>query len=283
MKKTIRNLLLSVIALMAALALCACGNSEESAESKCEHTEKVLPAVSATCTSAGKTEGKECTTCGMVLVAQTEIPATGHTEKILPAVSATCTSAGKTEGKECTTCGKVLEAQSSVAALGHTTSTGTCTRCGYSAGSWELYYYVDEFQQPTNDGYVANTYYFVGSFSNSATTNSRLYVTMLADKEDIAFFLYEYGTHQVKNSSSNYTDEYSITMKLSDGTKYEMTGTMYCGGDRLFVDSNYRSRVLNALKSGEEVSFYIVYSEYTTSTYLFTVQTNNFAEKYGKL
>lgn len=138
-------------------------------------------------------------------------------------------------------------------------------------------------RQPTNDGYVANKSYFVGTFSNSATTNSRLYVTMLADEEDIAFFLYEYGSHQVKNASSNYTDEYEITMKLSDGTKHEMTGTMYCGGDRLFVDSQYRNRVLNALKSGKDVSFYIVFSEYTTSTYLFTVQTDNFAQEYNKL
>jgi methionine-rich copper-binding protein CopC len=42
------------------------------------HTEVVDAAVAATCTEAGKTEGKHCSTCGTVFVAQTEIPATGH-------------------------------------------------------------------------------------------------------------------------------------------------------------------------------------------------------------
>ena len=35
-------------------------------------------AVAATCTEAGKTEGKHCGTCRAILVAQTDVPATGH-------------------------------------------------------------------------------------------------------------------------------------------------------------------------------------------------------------
>ena len=42
------------------------------------HTEVVDEAVAATCTTAGKTEGKHCSVCNAVLVAQTEVPATDH-------------------------------------------------------------------------------------------------------------------------------------------------------------------------------------------------------------
>ncbi len=42
------------------------------------HTEVVDAAVAATCTTVGKTEGKHCSVCNAVIVAQTEIAALGH-------------------------------------------------------------------------------------------------------------------------------------------------------------------------------------------------------------
>lgn len=42
------------------------------------HTEAIDAAVVATCTEAGKTEGKHCEICSEVLIAQEEIPALGH-------------------------------------------------------------------------------------------------------------------------------------------------------------------------------------------------------------
>ena len=220
---------------------------------------------------------------GAFLTAQAVIPATGHTSHILSAQEPGCVSTGLTEGEDCSVCGEILVAQTEIPALGHTTSTGTCERCGVSFGSWSLDYYVDEFDEPTSDGYVYNYSMFLGTFSNSATTDSILQVMLLADKSDITIFLYEYGRNLVKNSSSRYVEEYDITMKTEDGTKHDLTGTIYCGGDRLFIDEKYESTVLEALKSGGTVSFYIVQSDRTTTTYLFSVSTDNFAEKYAEL
>lgn len=122
------------------------------------HTEESIPAVAATCTVTGLTEGKKCSVCEAILVAQEvipvidhtygewivaqeatcgvaglqikycdcgayvseEIPATGaHTEVVIPAVDATCTEAGMTAGKLCSACNAVLVAQEEVAATGH--------------------------------------------------------------------------------------------------------------------------------------------------------------------
>ena len=69
------------------------------------HTEEIVPAVEATCTETGLTEGKKCTVCGDTLVEQEVVAALGHTEEIVPAVDATCTESGLTEGKKCTVCG----------------------------------------------------------------------------------------------------------------------------------------------------------------------------------
>ena len=151
-------------------------------------------------------------------------------------------------------------------------------------GLWSVDYYVDDFQQPTEDWYITNITSFSGTFSNSATTNSNLLVQVAADEFEgetrIAFFLYEYGRNQVKNSSSNYVDEYDITMRDADGNDTKLTGTVYCGGDRLFVDDAYVNTVLEAMKGEGTLSFHIVESERTTTTYLFSFETDNFGSLY---
>ena len=57
----------------------ACGDSYVADEvDALGHTEETLVAVAPTCTETGLTEGKTCSVCGEILVAQTEVPATGH-------------------------------------------------------------------------------------------------------------------------------------------------------------------------------------------------------------
>ena len=104
------------------------------------HTEVIDAAVAVTCTSDGKTEGKHCSVCKVVLVAQETITSNGHTEVIDKAVAATCTTDGKTEGKHCSVCNEVLVAQETVASSGHTTVVdaavaATCTKTGLTEGS----------------------------------------------------------------------------------------------------------------------------------------------------
>ena len=65
--------------------------------------------------------------------------------------------------------------------------TYTCSLCGDSyteiidklKGNWEIGYYVDDFGDKTNDSYVIGT--FTGTFSNSATSGSRLTVYVYLD------------------------------------------------------------------------------------------------------
>ena len=109
-------------------------------EIHCEHANtETLPAVEATCTEAGLTEGVKCTDCGETLKAQEEIPALGHTEEIVPAVDATCAEAGHTEGVKCSVCGETLSGMEEIPALDHTIEviTGkaaTCTESGLTDG-----------------------------------------------------------------------------------------------------------------------------------------------------
>ena len=113
-----------------------CGATEGSALG---HTEVIDKAVAATCTTAGKMEGKHCSTCNTVLVAQEEIPAIGHKEVIHKTIAPTCTETGLTQGISCSNCDEILVGQSVIPALGHVKQTlngwdATCTNTGLTVG-----------------------------------------------------------------------------------------------------------------------------------------------------
>ena len=110
------------------------------------HIEIVDPAVAATCSETGLTEGKHCSVCGEVLVAQETVSKLPHTEVIDEAVESSCTTVGLSEGKHCSVCNEMIveqfelpvnshiesdwitdkEVEEGVSGLKHT----ECTMCG---------------------------------------------------------------------------------------------------------------------------------------------------------
>lgn len=200
-------------------------------------------------------------------------------------VSANCTTGG-TDERTCAKC--AYKETKSTSALGHTTSTGICSRCNENFGGWEIRYYVDEFDRPTDEMYITNKEWIIGTFSNSATNDSLLKVKILIDNLDgprVSIMLYEYGSNQVK---SYYEATYNITLLDTNETKHSLKGIMYDGGDRvkLYVSYggyDYISMMINALLQPGEISLYMVESKYTVNEYLFSVETSNFSEVYAEL
>ena len=82
----------------------------------CVHNTVKLPAVTATCTKTGLTEGSHCTKCGEVFVVQQTVDALGHSYSSTN-YAATCTEGGYNLAK-CSRCGKT-ERSNETAPLGH--------------------------------------------------------------------------------------------------------------------------------------------------------------------
>ena len=191
-----------------------------------------------------------------------------HSYKVIES-GATCLQGGYATYK-CSLCDDTYEKYES--ALGHTTSEGTCSRCGESFGSWEIAFYVDEFNNPTNQAYIRTSDILYGTFSNSATTDSTLYARILIDTEDIAIKLWEYGRNEVNAYTST---DYKITILDDSGTKHYTTGTMYKNGDRIYLTD---WTLVNLLQDNTQLKIYIQEnSKYgVNSTYLFSVNNGNF-------
>ena len=139
-----------------------CGDIKEIPECKHGNVE-VLAAKAPTCTEQGLTEGKQCSVCGTITVAQQTIPTVAHTydnkydescnecgfiraaecahieTEILKGYAATCTSTGLTDGEKCKKCGEILTSQVAINTVPHVevidqAVAATCTSTGLTDG-----------------------------------------------------------------------------------------------------------------------------------------------------
>ena len=198
----------------------------------------------------------------------------GNTESTSVACTHIWKSATCIDPKTCTKCN-----QTQGTALGHTTTTGVCSRCGENFSAWEFGEYTDEFNQPTGEKYILVDSY--GTFSNSATTNSKLYAALQIDKDDVKIMMWEYGNHLVKGTFDY--ENYEITILDQNNKKHSFVGTIYKGGSRIYFKDNDKSRVLNLLRDNATLKIYLKSTKYSVSTYLFSIDTNGFSAAYNSI
>ncbi len=115
----------------------------EELESPLGHHVVVDPAVPATCTTSGLTEGSHCDRCNTVLEAQVVIPVNPLSHKAVvtvPGTAATCTETGLTDRVECDDCGLLLSDQivtpinpDNHIIVNHEAKAPTCTEVGWEA------------------------------------------------------------------------------------------------------------------------------------------------------
>ena len=134
---------------------------------------------------------------------------------------------------------------------------------------WVVKYYVDEFKQPTDEGYISSSEVFEGTFDNTATTGSLLYVIPIFDNT-AAFKLFEYGDNIVKGYHRDGT-YYDVTILAPSEEKHNMTGVLYDGSDRIMLLDKYTEEFYGILNENGKVIISIVERDRPSTKYLFSI------------
>ncbi len=139
-----------------------CGGSYTESIPTIAHTEVIDEAVAPSCIKTGLTEGKHCSVCGTVLVAQEVIPMTEHTYTSEVTRDPTCKQEGEMN-YTCSVCGGGYT--ESIPTIDHNYSNGACVVCGqeesttglvFSLSSDETYYGVTDYIGTDKEVYVPN-------------------------------------------------------------------------------------------------------------------------------
>ncbi len=140
-----------------------------------------------------------------------------------------------------------------------------------NTGIWSVKYFVDNFGEPTKDSYITNTNLIRGTFSNSATQNSKLDVKFLIPSSSrISIMLYEYaGSNPVKAYSSTWYEVF-----IQDKNKTRIRIFAENTSDRLLFDKIDSRKIHNVLLKGGTVKFRIV--ENSITNYEFAIKRADF-------
>ena len=146
---------------------------------------------------------------------------------------------------------------------------------------WNVRYFVDDFGKETNDGYVSVVRYIKGSFSNSATTDSKLLVDIISSEEEFGFKLFEYGR---KSPVKGYLTQVVYTIKMRDdkGKDYLIYGDLWKESNRISVRSEYIDTIRNLLIEGRTLQVVLQGVTYG-ATYSFTIDGKHYGYHYRRL
>ena len=151
-------------------------------------------------------------------------------------------------------------------------TSGTVFAASENAGGWIAGQTVNEFGDVTEDSEAIIQTTMSGTFSNSATAESDLLVTLsVFENKTMSFSLLEYNSNPINFYSS---DEITLSTKIyGDTHDYTLTGdpnkfTLYLEGLGAYV-------IYDSLERGADVECIITIG---SSRYNFTILSENFAE-----
>jgi hypothetical protein len=148
---------------------------------------------------------------------------------------------------------------------------------------WRTDTFVDDFGDKTGNIYIYTK--VLGTFSNSATSNSAVFVKIIITKNIAGLFLHQYSPD---NPAEKFIGQGKISMKNQAGTLKGISsiGEWNKQGGLLIENTagfwNYYSDLVNFIKASEGEIKFVVVDSYS-SKFNFSINANGFVEEYKKL
>lgn len=133
----------------------------------------------------------------------------------------------------------------------------------FSYAQWSTKYFVDEFGDKTDEKYelmVAD-----GTFSNSATTNSKAVYSFIKSKDNLLINVLEYGSNLANSVDSTFE---TVKIKQPSGNVITIKKVFFTNSGKLYFDKSLFLEVLSAIK--EKGDYTLVFkrsSKYSESHY----------------
>lgn len=142
-----------------------------------------------------------------------------------------------------------------------------------NTGMWSIGNFVDGFGEPTKNRFITNTIRIRGTFSNTATEDSKLDIRFLiSNSSEISMQLYEYaGNNPVKTMS---IEIYFVDVQDNDINKLELYAENTF--DRLIFNKESSRKLHNALMKGGTLKFWLING--SRSQYQFTIMNADWYE-----
>ena len=143
-------------------------------------------------------------------------------------------------------------------------------------GTWELDTLSDEFGDNTDKRYIKNK--GLGTFSNTATDNSKLIVEMHFEKnnEDPRFRFYEYGKYIVKYRSKPIVLKCKCKIKDRGVFEFELQNFVIGETFHIYAHEAVKQCIFSAIEEEREMKFYCYEVDSPVTIYKFSFDNRYF-------
>ena len=131
-----------------------------------------------------------------------------------------------------------------------------------SSAQWTTKFYVDDFGEPTEDGYQSMI--SEGVFSNSATQNSEALYAFVKSESSLTVKVFEYGKSLATSTESTLE---TVKLKTPKGV-VEIKDVFFSKSGRLYFSKDTFKKVIEAIsESGDYIMIFDRSGRYSSSSY----------------